>query len=228
MIAFRDMTPSNFVHIHKVQNKISSKRHFPEHCVLLFNSFSVPYRVICNIKLIYVNSYSIQCVNNLLLKQESVSGDKSKLLTQNLLLLQKGMEDMKSLKLKMRKKLQEERNKHRTELQNMKVRFPTHITNVCNSTVTHPSALSCPHTPYTSSHHHKLFLAIQEQQFYLFCFKNTKSCIKPRNKSKIGIFRIILANFLQTVSSPFSKSTALSAQFLLKYPEFGVKKILAA
>lgn len=188
MIAFRDMTPSIFVYIHKVQNNISSKRRFPEHRDWLFDSISAPSLVFCNIKLEYVISNRTCCVNNLLLKQQSVSGDKSKLLTQNVLLLQKGMEkNMKTLKEKMKKTLQEERERHRTELKNMKVRFPTPITNVCNSTFIHPSALSCPHTPYTSSHHHKLFLAFQQQQFYLFCFENTKSCIKPRNKSKIGI-----------------------------------------
>jgi len=34
--------------------------------------------------------------------------------------------DAKKFREKMRKELQEERKKHRTEMQNMKVRFPTH------------------------------------------------------------------------------------------------------
>ena len=58
---------------------------------------------------------------------------------------------MKTLKEKMKKTLQEEREKHRRELKNLNVRFPAHVTNVCNSTFIHPSALSCHHTPYTSS-----------------------------------------------------------------------------
>lgn len=166
MIALRDMTLSNFVYIHKVQNNISSKSHLPEHRDWLFDSISAISLVFCNTKLEYVISNRTWCVNNLLLKYESVSADKSKLLTRNVLLLQKGMsKDMKCLKHKMRNQLLDERNKHRTDLQNMKVRFPTHITNVCNSTFTHPSTLSCPQTPYTSSHHHNLFLTFYEHQF---------------------------------------------------------------
>ena len=125
MIALRDMTPSKFVYIHKVQNNISSKSHFPEHRDWLFDSISAISLVFCNTKLEYIISNRTWCVNNLLMKYESVSADKSQLLTQNVLLLQKGMEkNMQSIKLKMRKELQEQRNKHRTEVQNMKVRFP--------------------------------------------------------------------------------------------------------
>ncbi len=230
MIAFRGMTPSNFVHIPKVQNNISSKRHFPEHRVLLFDGFSAPCHVFCNIKLEYVISNSIQCDDNLLLKYESVSGDKSKLLTQNELLLQKGMEDMKSLKLKMRKELQEERNKHRTELQNMKVRFPTHITNVCSSTFTHPSALSFPHTTYTVHITITYFLHFWSISFIYFASKITKAALSQEIRARLEFsnFQNNFIQFPQTLSSPFSKSTALNSQFLLKYPEFGVKKILAA
>jgi hypothetical protein len=36
MIAFRVMTPWNFVYVNKVQNYISSKCHIPEDNVLLF------------------------------------------------------------------------------------------------------------------------------------------------------------------------------------------------
>ena len=165
MIAFREMTPSSFVHIHKVQNNISSKRHFPEHRVLLFDGFTAPCQVFCNIKLEYVISNSIQCDDNLLLKYESVSADKSKLLTQNVLLLQKGMEkDMKSLKLKMRKELLEERNKHRTELQNMKVRFPrpSQMCAIPHSHIPAPFHVLTLRTQFTSS---QLISYIVEHQF---------------------------------------------------------------
>ena len=77
----------------------------------------------------------------MLLRQESVSGDKSKLLTQNILLLQRKMENgVKTLKDKMKKDLQKERKKHWIEMQNAKVRFPTHTTNVNHSTFIQPSA----------------------------------------------------------------------------------------
>jgi hypothetical protein len=71
-----------------------------------------------------------------------VSGDKSKLLTQPvLLLLQRGVEkNMKSVKEKMKKDLQMEREKQKIQLQNMKVRFPTQI-QMCTTTFIHPSAV---------------------------------------------------------------------------------------
>ena len=52
-------------------------------------------------------------------------------MTQNILLLQRRMEkDVKALKDKMNKDLQKEREIHRRELRNAKVRFPKHTTNV--------------------------------------------------------------------------------------------------
>jgi hypothetical protein len=66
------------------------------------------------------------------------------LLTQNVLLLQKRMEkDTKSLKEKIKKDLEKERERHRRELLELKVKFPMHTTNVYHSTRTfiQPSAV---------------------------------------------------------------------------------------
>ena len=77
-------------------------------------------------KLEYVISNSSQCANNLLLKQESVSGDKFKLLTQNVLLLQSRLEkEIKRLKDKLKKDLKSANEKTKGDLQKMKVSFPT-------------------------------------------------------------------------------------------------------
>jgi hypothetical protein len=68
-----------------------------------------------------------------------VTADKSNLLTQNV--LQRRMQkDVTELKTQMRKQLQAERQKHRRELHSVKVRYPTHTTNVHHSTFIHPSA----------------------------------------------------------------------------------------
>jgi hypothetical protein len=78
-----------------------------------------------------------------------VSGDKSKLLTQNvlLLLLQRDMEkNIKTLKENMRHNLQKEREKHRIEQQNMKVSFPMHIQMRTTLLSFIPVLFSCPQT----------------------------------------------------------------------------------
>jgi len=49
--------------------------------------------------------------------------------------------DVKALKEKMKKDLQKKREMHRAELQNTKVRFPTHTTNVYHSIFIQPSAV---------------------------------------------------------------------------------------
>jgi len=75
------------------------------------------------------------------MKYGSVSGDKSHLLTQNVLLLQKSMEkDIKAMKGKL-ERAKKEKERHRRSLQNTKVRFPTHTTNVYHSTFIQPSAI---------------------------------------------------------------------------------------
>jgi len=43
IIAFRNMTPWNFVYVNKVQNYMSSKRHIPEDNVLLFVTPSIMF-----------------------------------------------------------------------------------------------------------------------------------------------------------------------------------------
>jgi len=68
------------------------------------------------------------------------------LLTQNMLLLQRWMRKdvkdvIKTLKDKMKKVKQKEREIRRRELWNMKVRFPTHTTNVYHSIFIQPSAV---------------------------------------------------------------------------------------
>ena len=59
--------------------------------------------------------------------------------TQNILLLQKHME--KEVKAKMKQDLEKQLEIHMREMQNTKVRFPTHTTNVYHSTFIPPSAV---------------------------------------------------------------------------------------
>ena len=59
--------------------------------------------------------------------------------TQNILLLQKHME--KEVKAKMKQDLEKQLEIHMREMQNTKVRFPTHTTNVYHSTFIQPSAV---------------------------------------------------------------------------------------
>ena len=51
---------------------------------------------------------------------------------------------IKRLKDKMKKDTKKERALHRRQLQNVKVRFPTHATNVYHSTSIQPSAVLMP------------------------------------------------------------------------------------
>jgi len=48
---------------------------------------------------------------------------------------------LKAVEHKMKKALQKQREMHMSEMQNAKVRFPTHTTNVYQSTVIQPSAV---------------------------------------------------------------------------------------
>ena len=114
-----------------------------------------------------------------------MSGDKSKLLTQNLLLLQKGMEDMKSLKLKMRKELQEERNKHRTELQNMKVRFPR-TSQMCAIPHSHIPAPFHVLTLRTQVHITiNYFLQFRSNSFIYFASKIPKAALSQEIRARL-------------------------------------------
>jgi len=49
--------------------------------------------------------------------------------------------DVKAMEDKMNKALQKQRQIHLSEMQNTKVRFPTHTTNVYHSTAIQPSAV---------------------------------------------------------------------------------------
>jgi hypothetical protein len=81
-----------------------------------------------------------------------MSGDKSKLLTQNvllLLLLQKNMErNVNTLKQKMKQDIQKEREKSRIQLQNMKVSFQALIQTCSTLHSFIPVLFSCLQTPY--------------------------------------------------------------------------------
>jgi len=82
------------------------------------------------------------------------------LLIQNVLLLQRKIEtDVKAMKEKMKKVIQKEREKHRTEMQNAKVRFPMHTTNAYRSTFIQSIAVLMSSDSLPSSHHDNLFLA---------------------------------------------------------------------
>jgi hypothetical protein len=78
-----------------------------------------------------------------------VSRDKSKLLTQNVLLLQRDMEnDVKTMREQLKQDLKKKREEQRLELQNMKVSFPKYI-QMCTTLHSFiPVLFSCPQTLY--------------------------------------------------------------------------------
>ena len=97
---------------------------------------------------------------------------------------------------------------------------------MCAIPVTHPSALSRPHTPYTSSHHHNLFWHFTTISFNYFPSKLSKAALSQEITARF-VFSNLQNTFIQvpqTLSGPLSKTRALNLLFLLKYPEFGTDK----
>jgi lantibiotic modifying enzyme len=60
--------------------------------------------------------------------------------------------EMKKLKQKIKNELKKEKENNKRQMQELKVRFPSHTTNVYHSTFIQPSTvLLSPQTPYPSS-----------------------------------------------------------------------------
>ena len=78
------------------------------------------------------------------------------------------------MKEKMKKVIQKEREKHRTEMQNAKVRFPMHTTNAYRSTFIQSIAVLMSSDSLPSSHHDNLFLVFLANQdilkWYRLCY----------------------------------------------------------
>jgi hypothetical protein len=94
-----------------------------------------------------------------------MSGDKSKLLTQNVLLLQKNMErSISTIKQKMEQELQREWQKSRIQLQNMKVSFQALI-QTCSTTFIHTSSVLMSSDSIPNIY----FLYFRTNLLYLLC-----------------------------------------------------------
>jgi len=124
--------------------------------------------------------------------------------------------EINTLKEKMKKNKQKETEIRRRELRNAKVRFPTH--KKCVPIYSH-SAHCCSHILRLLSQFHittTYFLHFRSNSSNSFAAKLPKFCIKPRSKSKIGIFEfseIILSSFPQTLSGLLKKHVEFTVSF---------------